>query len=327
MRLGTVLTPVSDENLQLAAQCGVTDLVARYTDLKVRGLQTIQRQAETFGLIVPVVEGYLPIERLKVGGDDGTDLAAMKDLLKEMGDAGVRLLCYNFMAGTDWVRTQMDVPERGGARATAFRLRDVEQAVSLNSSTTVTAAGRVSAEQLWENLERFLNELLPVAERAGVDLAMHPDDPPLPELLGRARIMNSVESFERLINLAPSPAQWDLLLPGLVCDDERRHPGGYPPAGAADQVRPLSGRGRHARRLPGDFSRQRPDRYGCGDAGISRNRLRRDAPARSCAAICRRRGRTGLHHAGPAVRLGVYSGPHAGDRGSMNLRSPALPSD
>ncbi len=205
MRLGTVLTPVTNENLQLSAQCGVTDLVARYTDLKARGLRTIQRQAEAFGLTVPVVEGYLPIERLKVGTDDGTDLAAMKDLLRAMGDAGVNLLCYNFMAGTDWVRTQMDAPERGGARVTAFRLKEVEQAVSLNSSTTVTAAGRVTAEQLWGNLERFLNELLPVAERAGVDLAMHPDDPPLPELLGRARIMNSVENFERLIGLAPSP--------------------------------------------------------------------------------------------------------------------------
>lgn len=205
MRLGTVLTPVTDENLQLAAQCGVTDLVARYTDVKARGLAAIQRQAERFGLTVPVVEGYLPIERLKVGTDDGTDLAEMKDLLRKMGDAGIPLVCYNFMAGSDWVRTQVDVPERGGARVTAFRLKDVERAVTLNTSTTLTSANEVTADQLWTNLERFLHELLPVAEQTGVSLAMHPDDPPLPALLGRARIMNSVENFERLIQLAPSP--------------------------------------------------------------------------------------------------------------------------
>jgi mannonate dehydratase len=48
--------------------------------------------------------------------------------------------------------------------------------------------------------------VLPTAEACGVTLVMHPDDPPLPEFLGRARIMNSVESFERLVRLVPSPA-------------------------------------------------------------------------------------------------------------------------
>jgi mannonate dehydratase len=109
------------------------------------------------------------------------------------------------MAGTDWVRTQTDAPERGGARVTAFRLRDVDRARSLSSSDPVSPSIRITADKLWTNLERFLHGLLPVAEQAGVTLAMHPDDPPLPELLGRARIMNSVDNFERLVRLAPSP--------------------------------------------------------------------------------------------------------------------------
>jgi mannonate dehydratase len=65
---------------------------------------------------------------------------------------------------------------------------------------------RVTADQLWQRLEQLLVELVPVAEDAGVVLAMHPDDPPLPELLGKARIMNSVENFERLVELVPSPS-------------------------------------------------------------------------------------------------------------------------
>jgi mannonate dehydratase len=207
MRLATVLTPINDENLQLAAQCGVTDLVARYPGPDRRELERVQRQAERFGLTVTVVEGYLPIERIKIGEDDGCELAAMKTLVQQMGDCGVPLLCYNFMAGTDWVRTQLDAPERGGARVTAFRLRDVERAMSLSEKPGISenAGLLIDAAALWTNLERFLHELLPVAERAGVTLAMHPDDPPLPELLGRARIMNSVENFERLVRLAPSP--------------------------------------------------------------------------------------------------------------------------
>lgn len=205
MQLATVLTPINETNLQLAAQCGVTDLVGRYYGTQVQALQEMQATAARFGMTVSVIEGYLPIEQLKLGTDDGTELAAMKLLLRQMGDCGVPLLCYNFMSGTDWVRTKSDAPARGGATVTEFRLADVHRAVSLNGvapqrDTLITAA------RLWDNIERFLQELLPVAEQSGVTLALHPDDPPLPELLGRGRICGSVENFERIMALAPSPA-------------------------------------------------------------------------------------------------------------------------
>ncbi len=203
MQLATVLTPISDENLALAAQCGVTDLVARYFGSDAAELHRVQQWAERFGLTVSVVEGYLPIERLKLGTDDGAELAAMKLLLRQMSDAGIKLLCYNFMSGTDWVRTRVDAPERGGATVTEFRLTDVARAVSLNSSAP--SGPIVTHAQLWQNLDRFLTELLPVAEQCGVVLTMHPDDPPLPELLGRARIMHTVENFERLVTDWASP--------------------------------------------------------------------------------------------------------------------------
>lgn len=205
MRLATVLTPINDANLQLAAQCGVTDLVARYYGPDAKELARVQDQAARFGLTVSVVEGYLPIEHIKLGIDDGRELAALQLLTRQLGDAGVPLLCYNFMSGTDWVRTRTDVPARGGATVTEFRLADVARAIALGEGATPSDT-RLTADQLWGHLERMLNALLPVAEQAGVTLAMHPDDPPLPELLGRARIMNSVENFERLVRLAPSPA-------------------------------------------------------------------------------------------------------------------------
>jgi mannonate dehydratase len=63
----------------------------------------------------------------------------------------------------------------------------------------------ISQEQLWENLEYFLKRVLPVAEESGVTLAMHPDDPPIPSLLGAARIMHDIEGFEQLVALVPSP--------------------------------------------------------------------------------------------------------------------------
>jgi len=204
MNLATILSPVNPANLHLAAACGVTDLVGRYYGRDIQQLHALQQQAGEFGLRVSVIEGSLPIERLKLGIDDGTDLDAMRLLIQQMGDSGVAVLCYNFMSGTDWVRTRVDVPARGGTTVTEFRLSAVEQARSL--SVPRTAGPLVTEKQLWNHLDRFLNELLPVAERAGVALAMHPDDPPLPMLLGQARIMNSVENFERMLALAPSPA-------------------------------------------------------------------------------------------------------------------------
>ncbi|MCA9089509.1 MAG: mannonate dehydratase [Planctomycetaceae bacterium] len=205
MKLATVLTPLNVTNMRLAAQCGVEGVVSRYPGPELRDLQDLKRRVNEQGLKLFSIEGYLPIENIKTGTDhDGSELAAMKSLIRNMGHVGVPILCYNFMSGTDWVRTQLDAPQRGGAKVTAFNLADAEQAISLNTHRAAPASV-LGGEELWANLERFLREIIPVAEEAGVTLAMHPDDPPLPEFQGKARIMNSVDSFERLMALVPSP--------------------------------------------------------------------------------------------------------------------------
>ncbi|MFT5471469.1 MAG: mannonate dehydratase, partial [Verrucomicrobiales bacterium] len=166
-----------------------------------------KEKIESHGLQLAAIEGFLPIEKIKLGSDhDGAEIRALQQLLAHMGEVGVPILCYNFMAGTDWVRTRLDAPERGGALVTAFNLADVESAISLSETTGEIDDVQISAEQLWENLERLLHNLVPAAEKAGVTLAMHPDDPPLAEFRGKARIMNSVENFERLVSIVPSPA-------------------------------------------------------------------------------------------------------------------------
>jgi mannonate dehydratase len=205
MKLASVLTPLSHTNMRLAAQCGVEGVVIRFPGSSLEELVAAKRIPEEYGLQVYAVEGYLPIERIKVGTDrDGQDLLAVKQLIRNMGSVGIPLLCYNFMAGTDWVRTQLDAPERGGAKVTAFNLADAQAAISLNSQKRIDSTP-IEADALWTNLHQFLQEVIPVAEAAGVTLAMHPDDPPLPQFLGKARIMNSVESFERLVSMIPSP--------------------------------------------------------------------------------------------------------------------------
>ena len=116
------------------------------------------------------------------------------ELLESMGALGIPLLCYNFMVGTGWARTGVR-EGRGGARATYFSLAE-----------TPSAPLKLTAEQVWANYEHFITRVMPVAERAGVRMGLHPDDPCLPELGGYARIFGSVEAYDRAYALHPSPS-------------------------------------------------------------------------------------------------------------------------
>jgi len=80
---------------------------------------------------------------------------------------------------------------------TSFNIDDVP--------ADLTKEPPISEEALWVNLEYFLKKVLPVAEKAGVKLSMHPDDPPLSPIRGVGRIMRSIDNYQRLLDIAPSP--------------------------------------------------------------------------------------------------------------------------
>ena len=207
MKLASVLTPLSDENLTLAAQCGVDQIVVRYPGSDLSEITRMQKRVRSFGMEIGVVEGYLPIDRIKLGTDNGSDLRAMKTLIHHLSDLDVRMICYNFMAGTDWIRTSVDAPERGGSKVTAFRLVDLDKArIPGRPAFRADLEPGAKRTELWKNLQNFLEEIIPVAENAGVVMAMHPDDPPLPQLLGNERIMHDVAGFEKLVEMVKSPS-------------------------------------------------------------------------------------------------------------------------
>ena len=133
-----------------------------------------------------------------------------RELLESMGKLGIKLLCYNFMVGKGWSRTGVR-EVRGGAKATYFSLRVGENSSSWRKEEQIPPSNsnsklQLNAEQVWSNYEYFIKAVMPTAEKCGVRMALHPDDPCLPSLGGYARIFGSVEAYDRAYALYPSPS-------------------------------------------------------------------------------------------------------------------------
>jgi mannonate dehydratase len=164
-----------------------------------KALQDVINAWKSTGLHYTVVEGPPALgtkTKLGLGGrDEEIDnfITFMENLIK----TGVDCVCYNWMPVLSWVRTAVDRPGRGGALVTAFDYEDVRE-------KPLTEYGEFSAAQLWDALEYFLKAVVPEAERLGVKLAMHPDDPQVNSIQGIPRIMNTIENFDRMLAIVPS---------------------------------------------------------------------------------------------------------------------------
>lgn len=203
MRLAMLVTPMSDLHLQLAAQVGVSDIVIIYPGLDLKALLAEKRRIESFGMRMTHVERKIPHLKF-VHNLPGRDqqIEDFKTLIRNMAEAEMEVLCYNWMPDEDWQRTGAMAKERGGALVTEFSIDYLERNV-----TDATPADHppTSAETLWENLQYFLEQVVPVAEDAGIKLALHPDDPPLPILRNQPRIIIDHEAMQRVVDLVPSP--------------------------------------------------------------------------------------------------------------------------
>ncbi len=211
----------------LVKQCGVEYVVGGLDFRQMEaskpeelpwGLLTLARTKaayEAAGFELAVIESRPPMDKIKLGrpGRD-EEIEIIITLIRNMGELGIPVWCYEWMPYFNWLRTSSTVSARGGALVTSFDLEHVR-----NMTTEV---GEVSEELLWENLQYFLDCVMPEAEAAHVQLAMHPDDPPLSPIARIGRIMRSVENFQRLIDMHPSPMNGICLCQGnftLMTDD------------------------------------------------------------------------------------------------------------
>jgi mannonate dehydratase len=208
MIVAEYLPPRSHVLWQLARQMGIRQAIVnakpQRTGLNppwdIDALRRVQREFDAAGLKIHGLEGdQFDMSRIKLGLDGrDEDIERYCQMLRNMGELGIGLLCYNFMAQIGWFRSDVGVAGRGGALVSQFDLKEMPVAL--------TKAGAVPAERIWENYRYFIQRVMPVAQEAGIRMALHPDDPPLASLRGIGRIFDTPEAFERAWSLAPSPS-------------------------------------------------------------------------------------------------------------------------
>jgi mannonate dehydratase len=194
--------------VRLSEQIGVTHAIAgtgyalrhvprsQYVD----AIGKLRASYEAAGLKIAGIESHpVPAEKIKLGlpGRD-EEIENYIAAIKALGEVGIPMVCYDFSAGLDWYRSNLDTPGRGGCQTMSFDLQDADK-------LGLTKWGRISEEQMWSNIKYFQEAVIPVAQKAGVQMALHPDDPPVPELRGIARICISAANYRRIMNIVPSP--------------------------------------------------------------------------------------------------------------------------
>lgn len=195
-----------DEKWHLCRQMGVENAIVKLApeltgQAPIYDLEAFSRSLEIFeshGFAVRGLEGdQIDMTRIKLGLEGREkDAELYCRMLENMGKLGVRLLCYNFMY-PGWHRTHHNLPERGGALVSGFLYE-----TSLAQPKDKYAP--VNENKLWENYQWFIETVMPVAQANSVQMALHPDDPPVSSLHGIARIFTSAAAVRKALSFSSS---------------------------------------------------------------------------------------------------------------------------
>ena len=185
-------------------------------------IEKIKKLSEENGLVFDVVESIPVHENIKLGADNADELTDIYcQNIERCAEYGVKCITYNFRPVFDWTRTQLDKKAPDGSTSLVMymdQLKDLDplrEDIKLpgwDASYTqdevrdlINAYSEVGEEGLWKTLERFLEKVIPTAERCGVRMAIHPDDPPYP-IFGLPRIITNEENIDRMLAMGDSQA-------------------------------------------------------------------------------------------------------------------------
>jgi mannonate dehydratase len=206
VKFAIALQPEVDEKWHLAKQMGLEHAVGISHPGAAGALWDYatcvrtKKLYEDFGFDLSVIEGWLPMESIKRGTPEReAELERVLQAIRNLGALEIPVLCYNWMAFFGWFRTSVTTRARGGALTSSYEHR-------LTQTAPEAQRLRITEQELWDNFEWFLSRAVPVAEKARVKLALHPDDPPLSPVMGVPRLFSSVEGFERGLAILESEA-------------------------------------------------------------------------------------------------------------------------
>ena len=148
--------------------------------------------------------------------------------LQRLGEADIHMVCYNFMPVFDWTRSDLAKPRPDGSTVLSYDQEIIDQmdpdklfgAVDAKANGFVLPGWEperlahirdlfalyegVTPEKLFDNLVYFLNAIMPVCEEYGVNMCVHPDDPPF-QVLGLPRIVTNEEDIAWFLNAVDNP--------------------------------------------------------------------------------------------------------------------------
>ncbi|MDG2943702.1 mannonate dehydratase [Bisgaard Taxon 10/6] len=200
----------------------------------------VKSQVEPYGLSIDVVESVNIHESIKLGSPDrDVYIENYKTTLRSLGKYGVKVVCYNFMPVFDWIRTDLFKEADDGSTALFYehaRIDGIDPKILvkqfMENSKDLTLPGwepdrlkhldklfdlykDMTEDKLRENLKYFLEQIIPVAEEAGIRMAIHPDDPPF-SVFGLPRIVKCHEDFQKIVDMVDSPANGITLCSGAL---------------------------------------------------------------------------------------------------------------
>jgi mannonate dehydratase len=262
--------PKDPITLSMLRQIGVEGIVTALHDIPngevwpLERIVALKKEIESYGMVWSVAESLPVSEAIKYAGPERDALIAnYKQSLANMGQAGVKTICYNFMPVIDWIRTDLELPQPDGTstlyfdkvrfayfdiniigrkgarddwdaetlakvddlakRITQKEIDDLIYVIIVKTQGFINGNVKegdldpvgifrgllkqydgISKDQLRENLRYFLEAIMPVCYEYGIDMCIHPDDPPM-QVLGLPRIVTNAEDIRWLLSAVDNP--------------------------------------------------------------------------------------------------------------------------